>query len=387
MSRRVERAEPNSVRRWNEYAVITALRARSPQRISELTSVTGLTPAPLGDLLRGLRAKNWVDSRDPEPGGMGRPAQLYELRRQEGHVLGLDLGGHTARCVLTDLEGDVTRRAERRWSAAHDVPACVDDVRAIVDDVRADTEGPVWLTGIAMTGYVDPDGELVASDALPAWTGTWPTDVLSGVLPSRSLVINDVRAAAIAEHQVGAAQGIDDFFLIQLGRRPTLGLVIQGAPRRGAHNSAGDVLRRQPERDATGEHWLDPWADDEDPFGAMVRAAASGEPGAVAAVIEEVRSLTPSVAFAAAVVDPEVAVVGGAMAVAADQFCEDLETAIFGQGRARPSLLLSPLDEYAAAHGAALLACTTLSRTLANATAGARPFTLEEFASHPLPQV
>lgn len=318
---------------------------------------------------------------------MGRPAQLFALRVQEGGILGVDIGGHTVRAVHTDLEGEVRARAERRRARDADVAADVEVVRRVVDACLAGATGPVWLTGLSMTGYVDPNGDLVASDALPAWAGTRPADVLAGVLPGRALALNDIRAAAIAEHQVGAAQGVDDFFLIHLGRRPTLGLVIHGVPRRGAHGSAGDVLRRRPEREATGDHWLDPWADDEDPFGAVVRAAAAGDPEATASIVEEVRSLTPSVAFAAAVVDPEVAVVGGAMAVVGEEFRDDLGAALFGEHDRSPTLHLSHLDEYAPAHGAALLACQVLRETLANPTVGALPFTVEEFASHPLPSL
>lgn len=76
---------------------------------------------------------------------------------------------------------------------------------------------------------------------MPDGEGRHPAEILEGVLQGPSTVTNDVRAATWAEHAVGAAAGHATVLLAQLGRRPTLRLLLDDAPWRGAHGTAGDL--------------------------------------------------------------------------------------------------------------------------------------------------
>ena len=75
-------ADPKSIRFWNEQLVIDVMRNQDePLRIAQLADMTGLTPASLGHLLRGLEAKGWVEASGSPERRRGRPAQLYSLVR------------------------------------------------------------------------------------------------------------------------------------------------------------------------------------------------------------------------------------------------------------------------------------------------------------------
>lgn len=383
----VGRREPGSIRRWNEFAVVSALRERSPQRVSELVAKTGLTVATLGAVLRDMQSRGWVDVGEPASGGVGRPAQLFSLRTPTGSVIGLDVGAHAVRCVRLDLQGHLLARAEWRLPPDSSQGRRRETIAALIEQCRKGDTGPIWLTGLAVGGLLEATGRVVESVAVPAFNGENPADQLTDVLPSRTIVINDVRAASVAEHQAGAARGHDEVLLLQLGRRPTLGILWDGRLRRGAHGTAGDLSRTYSFPTEERMSWLKPFRDSNDPLGDAVRAAAEGDAATLEGARRYVSEVTPSLVVATAVVDPEVVVIGGALSPLAHNFVDDVSAAIAEGVNRPPSVVASNLDQFAMALGAGIVAIRGVWESLADPTDGVAPFTLEEFQMRPLPQV
>ncbi|GAB3816400.1 hypothetical protein GCM10028820_15590 [Tessaracoccus terricola] len=236
----------------------------------------------------------------------------------------------------------------------------------------------VWLTMLAVGGRLDRAGRVLRSVAVPEWEGRHPAELLADVLPGRALVVNDVRAALWAEHTVGATRGHDDALLVHLGRRPTLGLLIGGAPRHGAHGMAGDMSMSSllPTEDRTA--WLAPFTSGNDPLGDGVRAALSGDVAALAGAVAYVESITPALTFAISVMDPAVVAIGGALVPLADHFLPHLTRELGEQLHVAPLVVASSLDEFATALGAGLFGLRHLTDTLSSPTAGVAPFTREE---------
>ena len=67
---------------------------------------------------------------------------------------------------------------------------------------------------------------------------------------------NDVDMAAVGEHVRGAAVGCDDFVLLSVGTGVGIGVVVDGAVRRGARGLAGEIgcLRFDLDADLTDAH-------------------------------------------------------------------------------------------------------------------------------------
>lgn len=378
----LRRADPNSVRKWNEFLVVSALD-EGPRRISALANATGLTPAPLGEVLRGLENKGWVQSSRSTGGGPGRPAQVYSLVIPKGSVLGLDVGGRAVRCARFDLEGGLHAKVERRLprGAGEDVR------RRAIAEVKQEALGdaaPLWLVGLSVTGNVGSDGRMVESAAMPEVNGKSAAALWRRAIGARTFVVNDVRAAGYAEHLVGAAQDHGDILLVHLGRRPTLGLLFGGTPRGGAHGGAGDLSHNHFIPTEDGMEWLAPFRDSDDPIGDGVRAILAGDERALAGVRSYVQAMAPSLALTTAVVDPGVVVVSGALTPVAHHFIEDLTTTIRENVARTPPVRISGLDQFSAALGAGLAALHRLRSSLADPNNGVQPFTLEAFAELPL---
>lgn len=383
MHRTGRRADPSSVRSWNEYAVVDALRTDGPQRVTELVGSTGLSQATLAEVLRGLGDKGWADVGPARVSGPGRPSQMFSARTPAGQVLGVDIGPHSVRAVSTDLAGEPVRRAEcevadgeirRDASPVHEAVSTV--VAECTDDASE-----VWVTAFALSGTVDDGGRLARSVTLPAWEGHRPGDLLGECIQGITMADNDVRAALWAEHRVGVSRGHTEVVQIQLGRRPSMALLLGGVPRQGVHHIAGDLSMSALRPTSELRAWRSDAEGTRDPLRHMVQAALDGDPTVLATVKDYIGQVAETLALAATLVDPSLVVVGGALTPLAHLFEDDLREHLATHAQIAPELGISQLDQFASAHGAALLATRDILSTLADPTTGLRPFTREAYTA------
>lgn len=370
-------ADPSSIRRWNEFTVVAALRERGPMRVSQLSQATGLTAAPLGEVLVGLQDKGWVSVQAVTAGERGRPAKVYGITMLDACVLGVDVGGHMVRAVLVAMDNSVRGSHEIELDVRDEQERCAAVRTAVARCVAEAKTSEIWACGVAVGGYLSEEGEVIRSVAIPEWEGRHPDRLLAPHLPMRPMLVNDVRAAVWAEHVVGVAQGYNDVLLVSLGRRPTLGLLLGGAPHAGAQRLAGDMSRHSSMPDESSMHWLERYSARSDALGDAVRDALAGDAASREAIRSHVAQIGPQLALAASVIDPEVVILSGAMARAAEIFLGDL-TAQFEENLQRaPRIEVSTLDQFAPARGAALLTMRHLMDAMASPVHGLMPLGTE----------
>jgi glucokinase len=157
--------------------------------------------------------------------------------------IGLDLGGTKVFGVV--LQGDeVAAEAKRKTPLEGGPEAVVETLAGVVDDLGGATG--VEGIGIGAPGAID-EAAGVVRDApnLPGFDGEVP---LAGMLadrvgvPAQAVRIgNDVSVAVLAEHRLGAGQGVDDMLGVWCGTGVGGGLVLGGTLRRGPTGVAGEI--------------------------------------------------------------------------------------------------------------------------------------------------
>lgn len=384
-------ADPSSVRRWNERAVISALASGEAQRVAQIATTAGLTSASVRDVLRTLAHKGWVTGQEPVNGGMGRPARTFHLANPSPLVLGLDLGGHAVRAVVADLRGDVRVVGEATLSDPGDLGATRRVIAGVLAEVPLDR---IWTTGLSVSGVLDAEGRLVRSIASPHLNGFRPAEVFADSLPGDVLTCHDTKSALWAEHRLGAAHGVRDVLFVNLGRRLSIAMLLDGQLYRGAHGSSGELsLNELLPRGATAvDDWTgsgadspsgvpagDPAVHAADRQGEALRAALAGDERAIATAQAFLHRIAAPIAYAVGLIDPELIVIGGALspvvAPALPTFAEELGTRL----EFPPQIALSPLDQYAAAIGACHLARERLYSRLLDAPEAVAPLTRAAF--------
>ncbi|MCW2637598.1 MAG: glcK [Blastococcus sp.] len=307
-------------------------------------------------------------------------------------ALGIDIGGTKVAGGVVAPDGTILSTA-RRATPGSSVSATEDAIAEVVEELAAGYDGELVGVGIGAAGWFDRTGDTVLFSPHLAWRNTTLRKDLAGRLQRPLWVGNDADAAAWAEYRYGAARGADLALMITLGTGIGGGIVLDGRLQRGSHGVAGEwghmrvvpdgrlcacgnrgcweqyasgtalgqaareVARTSPAAAArlleradcdadrlTGEH--------------VAMAAFDGDPLALELVTDVGVWLGQGIADLAAVLDPEVVVIGGGVSKLGEMMLgparERLERALPGRGyRPGPRVVVAELGPQAAIVGTA----------------------------------
>lgn len=268
-------------------------------------------------------------------------------------VAALDIGGTKIAGALVDDAGKLLVRAERPTPTRAAAAVVMDAVAGVLEDLLHAVQWPrVTALGIGSAGPVDARRGTVSPVNIPGWRGFPLVAEVSrrvGGLPVT--LVGDGVAMTAAEHWLGAARGRANALCMVVSTGVGGGLVLNGRPHPGPTGNAGHIghisvdLHGSPcpcgsrgclEGIASGtsiaqraqrEGWR-PGPDGDATAAGVAAAARRGEPGAVAAFDAAARALAAGIAATAALVEIEVAVIGGGVARAGEVLFDPLRRAL-----------------------------------------------------------
>jgi glucokinase len=307
-------------------------------------------------------------------------------------ALGVDIGGTKVAGGVVAPDGTILAMARRATPGAS-VSDTEDAIAAVVDELAAGHAGELVGVGVGAAGWFDRTGDTVLFSPHLAWRHAALRKELAARLQRPLWVGNDADAAAWAEYRYGAARGADLALMITLGTGIGGGIVLDGRLRRGSHGVAGEwghmrvvpdgrlcacgnrgcweqyasgtalgqTAREVAHTSPAAAEWLLERVDGqaerltgED----VAKAAADGDPLALELVTEVGVWLGQGIADLAAVLDPEVVVIGGGVSKLGEMVLgparERLERALPGRGfRPGPRVVVAELGPQAGMVGAA----------------------------------
>lgn len=361
-------ADPKSIRFWNEQLVIDVMRNQDePLRIAQLADMTGLTPASLGHLLRGLETKGWVEASGSPERRRGRPAQLYSLVRPKGCVIGIDFCSHISRIVSIDMLGAELGRAEIPMGAHVDEYCEV--IRHLLDEILPEGSGPVWAVGASLgddAPHCALEGE-VASSALDQ-IAALREELLARGSHDDIIEVCDGHAAAFAAQRVDMESRGGVMLYVHFDRVPKLCAVTDQGVYLGAHGRAGH---------AYGQSSMSVDLSDDEAF-ALIEQAVAGNADALSVLKTYLEEAVPTIGLAAALMDPSVVVVGGALSPLHDTVVPAVKEAVERQVGHPLDVVDSGLDEFGIALGSAFMAWQKAFNLLISYDTGAQEFSAEQ---------
>ncbi len=300
--------------------------------------------------------------------------------------LGIDVGGTKNLAVVLDAQGEVIDQQRRPTPKGPE---------AIIDTLAelATSCAPFDSIGVGVPGLVGRDGVLHASPNLVEINFFRVGELLSARLGRRVQVDNDATCATAAEWKVGAARGATDMVMVTLGTGIGGGVVAGSALIRGANGFTGEIghmvvdpdgppcpcgrsgcweryasgsgLARLAREAAVGRRLGRVVAlaggDAEHVRGEHVQAAArEGDTDALQVIDAFGRWVALGLANLTNILDPQVFVLGGGLAAAADLYLSPIQAwfarLLYSPDlRPHPKLVFAELGERAGAVGAALL--------------------------------
>ncbi|SFF50012.1 Sugar kinase of the NBD/HSP70 family, may contain an N-terminal HTH domain [Actinacidiphila alni] len=362
------------LRSTNERLLLERLRGGAASR-AQLARETGLSKPTVSSALAALAAAGLVREAGTHTPERGRIAVLYAPDPAAGYALGIDIGRDWLRVALADLDGALVARADVR-NRARTSGAMADLVVATAHGVVADSgvaPDKVAHAVVGTPGVYDAQARRVRYALhLPGWGRAGLFDRMRDELGVPLAVHNDANLAALGEHTFGVGAGSRLFVYVMIGTGLGMGIVADGRPFTGAHGAAGEIGflplsgRTEPDtlEDAVSAEAVVRAAHALGMTGPLTaksvfEAARAGNPAAVAAVQQEGERLAHTVAAVAAVLDPDLVVLGGGVGHSADLLLRTVGDTLRRLTPLRPKVAASALGEDAVLLGAVATALGT----------------------------
>src|SRR5712692_8522293 len=161
-------------------------------------------------------------------------------------VVAIDLGGTKALVGVVDADGNVRSRV---WLPSRDLsgrPAeLLDRLAEGAGAAASQADLPfeaITAVGVCVPGPLDSSRSVVAIAPNLGWVNLAVRQELERRLPHKSVFLeNDVRAAALSEHKLGAGHGYDSMLAVFVGSGVGGGIVVDGRLYHGGHGGAGEI--------------------------------------------------------------------------------------------------------------------------------------------------
>jgi len=327
-------------------------------------------------------------------------------RVANGAVLAVDLGGTNVKCAVVDAVGAVKWAGRHPTGRERGVSAVVSTVLEVLVSLRERAVAAGYVpraAGVAVPGLVDSSAGVALWSVNVGWRDLPLRRLVEARLGIPAVLANDVRAGGLAEAR---ATGSDDVLFVPIGTGIASAHVRGGDVVTGARGAAGELghvivrpggrkcgcgrrgcLEAEASASAIEARYAEAAAAAATAGGTggaagaggtvgvagatgaaggvgAVTAAdvaglvAAGEPVATAVWGAAVEALADGLLSAAALLDPQVIVVGGGLARAGDTLFTPLRAALADRSSFLPTPRVVPavLGDEAGCHGAALLA-------------------------------
>lgn len=283
------------------------------------------------------------------------------------HAIGIDIGGTKIAGALVDPDGVIVREL-RVPTPASDPEAIADAVVSLITELSSGVE--VVAAGVAAAGFVDAQRANIVYAPNLSWRNEPFKAKLDAKLDIPVFIDNDANAAGWAEYRFGAGRGYNHMVMLTIGTGVGGAIITDGKLLRGGFGVAGELghIRHIPngricgcgrhgciEQYGSGTALLRSaieLANSDTDKGARLaelmrensgeltgaevyQAISEGDEGALELLRNLGIALGKTIATIAAVLDPEIVVIGGGVSAADELLLTPMREAYLGSLSAR----------------------------------------------------
>lgn len=283
------------------------------------------------------------------------------------YAVGIDIGGTKIAGALVAEDGTIVRETRVPTPAA-DPSAIADAVVSIITELSEDVE--VLVAGVAAAGFVDAAGANIVYAPNLSWRNEPFKAKLEARLDIPVFIDNDANAAGWAEYRFGAGRGYSHMVMLTIGTGVGGAIITDGHLLRGGFGVAAELghIRHIPNGRlcGCGRHGcIEQYGSGTALLSAATELAMSGkpegarlaelmddnggelkgqqvyqainenDPGALELLREMGVALGKTIATLAAVLDPEIVIIGGGVSLAGEKLLAPMREAYLGSLSAR----------------------------------------------------
>ncbi len=161
----------------------------------------------------------------------------------ENYVFGIDVGGTTVKCGLFTADGTVVDKWEIKTDISNNGESIPADIAATVQAKMTEKsieKAQVLGVGVGVPGPVLADGTVLCCVNL-GWGEMNISKVLGDLLDLPAAAGNDANVAALGEMWKGGGQGYRDVVMVTLGTGVGGGIILDGKILAGSRGAAGEL--------------------------------------------------------------------------------------------------------------------------------------------------
>jgi glucokinase len=162
---------------------------------------------------------------------------------QRDLVIGVDVGGTTIKAALLDSDGLEYRRSERPTPRHLGPDAVIATTIEAIVELRAQLpEGArLGAVGLVVPGIVDAEQGIAVYAANIGWQQLPLRQIVAEAVGLPVILDHDVRAAGLAELELGAGRGLQEVLFVALGTGIAAAVITRGQVSAGATGRAGEL--------------------------------------------------------------------------------------------------------------------------------------------------
>lgn len=269
---------------------------------------------------------------------------MTAVRRTEGQdavqrdlVIGVDVGGTTVKAGLFDSDGVEYRRSERPTPRHLGPDAVIPTTLDAIVELRAQVPQAARLlaVGLVVPGVVDTQQGIAVYAANLGWQQLPLRQIVADAVGLPVILDHDVRAAGLAELELGAGQGLQEILFVALGTGVAAAVITRAQVSAGATGRAGELghLPVFPEGEwcacgqrgctetyasaaALSRRYSAASGIADVPAHDVISRAAAGDPLADGIFSDAITALGRALVSYVLLMDPELILIGGGMAAA-----------------------------------------------------------------------
>ncbi len=217
------------------------------RRISraDIARLTGLSPSTVSAIVSDLERSGLVRDLGAGVSRGGRKPTLLGFCDDAFSIVGVEVGAHHLRAVLTDLRGEVRLLREGTHPVRDEPEGALAMLRSFIDECLEAghaSRGQVLGIGLAVPSPVrfDAPGRMHPV-TVPAWRNYDVKEILANAYHLPVLIDNDANLGALAERWWGAGRDGQDLTYLKIATGIGAGHIIGGDVYRGVAGTAGEI--------------------------------------------------------------------------------------------------------------------------------------------------
>ncbi|MAT14912.1 MAG: transcriptional regulator [Planctomyces sp.] len=235
------RIQPNLLRRLNERMAIEILQKNGPCSRADLTRLMGISPPTASKTVASLLSQGLVEEVNAQQTTLGRPGKLLRFSSTKKQVIGVVLDIRKCWVGMCGFDGIISEQNSHYFATPATYEELLDTIEDRIRLLMANCDSTVGV-GISAPGLTNSvDQRTVFSPNLHMTDGRTPGLDMSKRLGVDCILFQEMHALSLGERRFGAAQGLNDFAIIDISTGLGLGVFSGGRLLEGHHGMAGEL--------------------------------------------------------------------------------------------------------------------------------------------------